>query len=165
MFMPIMCVDIFLMFVLLYIAQRVIRLTKCKNIRISLLMVFMNLTMFANLIVKIYYVDLFSNLIDNPDFKWDQTLQHILLEIPPIMMYLTVMINLNQWAFYFIKIREHTYRMKQVQRDHRLEKKKIKVMNALTICIAFVILTFEIYSLIDFTYESNKSQEDVDDEL
>ena len=148
--------EVVLFAILFYFAYRVISLTKCKNLRITILMIFMNLTMVTSIILKIQLSLMFSNLLHNTEnYEFDQALLYTLIELPVLMLELTIIVNLNQWAFYFIKIREFTNKLKEQSRGKTTER-RTRIMNVITISIAFVIVYFEFGYVIELImYQKN----------
>ena len=90
---------------MIYIAYKVLTLTKCRNYRVMFLVIFINLTLISHIVTESYIIHIKLSTI----YDYDPKMAYIdnFLEVMPTLFFLiTLCINLNSWAFYFIKIRE-----------------------------------------------------------
>ena len=89
-----------LLLIMLCIGVYVIKLTKCQNIRICMLVVMINLTLISYIVLDVYwFIVLYA--------EWDKSrlvVDYFIIVIPNIFFCLTLVINLNSWVLYFIKI-------------------------------------------------------------
>jgi hypothetical protein len=97
---------------LVYVTHKVLVLTKFKVIRIAILLLFMNLTLFFNMILHIMVLNEATVRKEDRFYQRDYFYIPITMGTCALMLEFTVLINLNNWGFYLIKIKETSVKNK-----------------------------------------------------
>jgi len=99
------CASYSFFFVLLGILYKVSKVVKCPNISISRVIVFLAL---AVLLRSIYYTveaHGYASTSD-PSLEYSDTTLNVLAGLPVLFFQVTVILNLSNWAYYYVKINE-----------------------------------------------------------
>ena len=104
--------DFICLIVNMIIARKVLKIVKCSNPRVTLLMIFINLTILTNMIQHtivvyyLYYLIEKENGKDNEQLETFRKSKICFIEIESLLFTITIIINANMWAFNFIRLRE-----------------------------------------------------------
>ena len=97
---------------MLYLGFKILKMTKCKNLRLTLLVIFINLTILSDLITQWLLTHIVNKKLEDPfhDGKGDSiTAFYQIMRISRDVIFQTmIVINLNNWAYYTILIQEQT---------------------------------------------------------
>ena len=89
-----------------FIAKKVIRLSGCHNYKVTLLVIFIILTLLSDIVQHIFMAVDYRENLQNPHYFNYYKAKVFLKVTPAFLLQLTIACNLNSWAFYFVKIRQ-----------------------------------------------------------
>lgn len=91
---------------LMFYSVRVIRVTKCKNIRHTLLMILMILSVISDIYKRTFLMYDYHLKLENNFYKRNHLAFEYAFTVPDLLLKLAILINFNNWVLYYFVIQE-----------------------------------------------------------
>ena len=151
-FLAVLCA--LLQLLIMYFTYRVFKIIQCRNKSLLAMIIFMNATIFSKIILYSIQARISQKIVDDDN---DISRHFFAQTMPVVFLEMTIVLNLNSWAFYYIKISE----MKEQQTVEKISRKKCSekvqsgAIQIVTIILAVLILILEFSSTFQTIHYQN----------